>query len=303
MDFPISGVHVSPFLLASVGLVVGALAGFFGVGGGFLTGPMLYTLGVPMNFVVGTDLAYMTGKSIIAAKEHRALGHIDFKLGFLMIAGTVLGIEVGAQVIEVLKRLGSIDMVVGVTYVVILVAISGFVAWEAAHALRQAKERVSAEAASGFAAITRRVQRLRLWPLISLPASGIKSISLWAILAVSFATGLLSGMLGVGGGFIRMPALVYLIGVPTHVAVGTDLFEIVVSASYGTLSHAVKGNVDILMALVMQTGAAIGAKLGARLTARVTGPHIRLAFAVLPLIGAGLVLMRLFGGGAPAGGH
>jgi uncharacterized membrane protein YfcA len=131
-----------------------------------------------------------------------------------------------------------------------------------------------------------------------LPASGIESISIWAILSVGFATGFLAGMLGVGGGFIRMPALIYVLGVPTHVAVGTDLFEIVFSAGYGTLTHGLKGNVDIMMALIMQTGAAIGAQMGALGTRYVSGPRLRIAFAFLPLFGALLLLWELvFGGG------
>jgi uncharacterized membrane protein YfcA len=115
-------------------------------------------------------------------------------------------------------------------------------------------------------------------------------------LAVGFATGFVAGMLGVGGGFIRMPALIYLLGVPTHVAVGTDLFEIVFSAGYGTLTHALKGNVDILMALIMQTGAAIGAQLGALGTRYVSGPRLRIAFAFLPLVGAVLLIVDMAGG-------
>jgi len=103
--FPLSDVTISPFLLAGVGFLVGLLGGFFGVGGGFLAGPMMLLSGVPGNFVVGTDLAHMTGKSIVAARRHSALGHVDFRLGGLMILGTVLGIEIGAQVIEYLERL------------------------------------------------------------------------------------------------------------------------------------------------------------------------------------------------------
>ena len=131
---------------------------------------------------------------------------------------------------------------------------------------------------------------------MSFPDSGIQSISLWTILGVGFITGILSGALGVGGGFIRMPLLVYVIGIPTHVAVGTDLFEIVFSAGYGTITHAIKGNVDILMALVMQTGAAIGAQIGATSTRFFAGPKIRLFFSALPVIGATMVIIRLVSG-------
>ena len=132
---------------------------------------------------------------------------------------------------------------------------------------------------------------------ISFPTSGIASISLWAVLGVGFITGFLCGTLGVGGGFIRMPMLIYVLGVPTHVAVGTDLFEIMISAGYGTLTHGIKGNVDIVMALVMQTGAAVGAQIGAVSTRFFSGPRIRLLFSGLPLLGAVMVLARLLSTG------
>jgi uncharacterized membrane protein YfcA len=137
------------------------------------------------------------------------------------------------------------------------------------------------------------VQRIRLAPNVHLPHSGIVSISFWAIFFVSFVGGIFSGFLGGGAGYIRMPSMVYLLGVPTHIAVGTDLFEIIISASYGTIRHAMNGNVDILIALVMQTGAALGARIGANLTQYFTGPRIRLAFAPLPLLGAIVIAQRL----------
>jgi uncharacterized membrane protein YfcA len=147
-----------------------------------------------------------------------------------------------------------------------------------------------------FASITRRIHRIRLKPMVAFPGSGIEQISVWVVLVVGMVSGVLAGALGVGGGFVRMPLLVYVIGVPTHVAVGTDLFEIVISAGFGTLTHALKGNVDVLMALVMQTGAAVGAQIGATATRYFVGPRIRLFFSMLPLVGATLVLIRLMNG-------
>ena len=294
MDFPISGVTISPLLLAGIGFLVGILGGFFGVGGGFIAGPLMFWAGVPMNFVVGTDLAHMTGKSIVAARRHRALGHVDVKLGLVMVIGTIVGVEGGAQILEALEATGRMDLVIGLTYIVILLTISLFTAWESLRALRMIrKSHLSAKDALGFEGITQRIHSIKLPPMVSFPASGIGSISLWVVIGVGFITGLLAGVLGVGGGFIRMPLLVYMVGVPTHVAVGTDLFEIVISASFGTLTHAVKGNVDVLMALVMQTGAALGAQIGAVSTRFFAGPRIRLFFSGLPLLGALMVLIRL----------
>src|SRR2546421_88698 len=148
---------------------------------------------------------------------------------------------------------------------------------------------------SAFGPVTQKIQRLKIWPMITLPTSGIR-ISLWTILFVAFVGGVFSGFLGGGAGYIRMPSMVYVLGIPTHLAVGTDLFEIIISASYGTFSHAVKGNVDILIALVMHTGAAIGAQIGAISTQYFAGPKIRLAFVPLPLIGAAIVIYTLMTG-------
>lgn len=297
MEFPISGVTVNPISLATIGFLVGILGGFFGVGGGFIAGPFMFWAGVPMNFVVGTDLAHMTGKSIVASKRHRTMGHVDVKLGSLMVAGTIVGVEAGAQIIEGLEASGTVDIVIGITYIVILLAISAFTAWESLRALRMIRtDQINVEDAIGIKGLAARVHGIKLWPMISFPSSGIASLSLWSVLGVGFITGLLSGSLGVGGGFIRMPLLVYVIGLPTHVAVGTDLFEIVFSSGYGTITHALKGNVDILMALVMQTGAAVGAQIGATSTRFFAGPKIRLLFSALPIIGAIMVLIELLTG-------
>ncbi len=297
MEFPISGVTVDPIALAGIGFLVGILGGFFGVGGGFIAGPFMFWAGVPMNFVVGTDLAHMTGKSIVASKRHRTLGHVDLKLGSLMVAGTILGVEAGAQIIEGLEASGVVDVVIGIIYIVILLAISGFTAWESVRALRMIRtDQMDVKDAVGVSGLAERIHGVKLRPMISFPSSGITSLSLWSVLIVGFITGLLSGSLGVGGGFIRMPLLIYVLGLPTHVAVGTDLFEIVFSSAYGTITHALKGNVDILMALVMHTGAAIGAQIGATSTRFFAGPKIRLFFSALPILGAVMVLIELVTG-------
>jgi hypothetical protein len=132
--------------------------------------------------------------------------------------------------------------------------------------------------------------------MIGLPDSGIEQISVWIILMVAYVGGVFSGFLGGGAGYIRMPSIVFLLGVPTHIAVGTDLFEIIISAGYGAFTHAIKGNVDIMVALVMHTGAAIGAQIGATMTERFHGRSIRLAFVPLPLIGAAMVVYSLLTG-------
>jgi uncharacterized membrane protein YfcA len=296
MDFAISGVHLSPAYLATVGFVVGIFGGFFGVGGSFLAGPALFAAGVPMNIVVGTDLAHIVGKSIVAVKKHRTLGNVDFKLGLIMVVGTIAGVEAGAQLVQELKRTAKADTVIACAFIVVLVAISGFVCWESVKTLQMRRKGRPASMkrdSSVIAHVAKAVHAFRIPPMVHLPASEIKEISLWPVLGVALVGGLFSGFLGGGAGYFRMPALVYVLGVPTHVAVGTDLFEIVISASYGTFTHALKGNVDILIALVMHTGAAAGAQLGATLTEKFHGAGIRLAFAPLPLLGAALMVYTL----------
>jgi uncharacterized membrane protein YfcA len=304
MFFPISNTHINPIYLVVVGFLIGILGGFFGVGGSFIAGPALRLMGVDWNYAVGTDLAHIVGKSIVAARQHRTLGNVDLKLGFFMAFGTIGGAECGAQLIQALKRTGHVNIVVSYVAIVVYFGIAVFMLWESRKTLRSGRGRSqsglvkgaeSKKDRSAFSPVTRNIQRLKIWPMITLPTSGIR-ISLWTILLVAFVGGVFSGFLGGGAGYIRMPSMVYVLGIPTHLAVGTDLFEIVISASYGTISHASKGNVDILIALVMHTGAVIGAQIGVVATQYFAGPKIRLAFVPLPLIGAAIVIYTLMTG-------
>jgi len=305
MFFPISGADISPIYLATVGFLIGILGGFFGVGGSFIAGPALRLAGLDWNFAVGTDLAHIVGKSVVAARRHRALGNVDLRLGSIMALGTIGGAEVGAQAIQMLKRAGNVNLVVSIVSIVVYVSIAIFMLWESRKTLRLEKGRAqrglvkggkSKKDYSAFGPVTRAIQKVKIWPMVALPTSGIAAISLWTILLVAFVGGLFSGFLGGGAGYIRMPSMVYVLGIPTHLAVGTDLFEIIISASYGTFSHAVKGNVDILIALVMHTGAVIGAQIGVIATQYFAGPKIRLAFVPLPLIGAAIVIYTMISG-------
>ena len=180
MNFPISGVHIDPLYLMGIGFVVGMLGGFFGVGGSFLAGPALYGAGVPMNFVVGTDLAHIVGKSIVAARKHRTLGNIDMKLGAFMVVGTIAGVEMGAQVIQWLKRTAHIDQAVGLTFIVILFGISGFMTWESIKTLRNPPARKPGRTSgqhpsrrdhSAAAHIAKKIHRLSLPPFIKAPTA------------------------------------------------------------------------------------------------------------------------------------
>jgi uncharacterized membrane protein YfcA len=302
MFFPISNSHVDPIYLVVVGFLIGILGGFFGVGGSFIAGPALRLMGVDWNYAVGTDLAHIVGKSIVAARQHRTLGNVDLKLGMIMALGTIGGAEAGAQLIQALKRAGNVNTVVSWVAIVVYLSISVFMLWESQKTLKSGKGQLARKSSSvkedhsAFGPITKRIQGMRIGPMVSLPTSGIQEISLWTILLVAFVGGLFSGFLGGGAGYIRMPSMVYVLGIPTHLAVGTDLFEIVISASYGTFTHAIKGNVDILIALVMHTGAVIGAQIGVVATQYFAGPKIRLAFVPLPLIGVAIVIYTLITG-------
>src|SRR2546430_8208334 len=231
MFFPISGAHISPIYLAIVGFVIGILGGFFGVGGSFIAGPALRAVGLDWNFAVGTDLAHIVGKSVVAAKRHRALGNVDLKLGLIMAFGTIGGAEVGAQLIQMLKRAGNVNLVVSIVSIAVYISISTFMIWESRKTLRSKKGAAAAPPTSAakkhdpsaFDHVTRSIQRWKILPMITLPASGV-TISLWVILFVAFIGGLFSGFLGGGAGYIRMPSMVYVLGIPTHLAVGTDLF-------------------------------------------------------------------------------
>src|SRR6202140_3065017 len=142
MFFPISGAHISPIYLVIVGFLIGILGGFFGVGGSFIAGPALRAVGLDWNFAVGTDLAHIVGKSIVGAKRHRALGNVDLKLGLIMAFGTIGGAEVGAQLIQLLKRAGNVNLVVSVVSIAVYVSISTFMIWESRKTLISQKGRL-----------------------------------------------------------------------------------------------------------------------------------------------------------------
>ena len=184
MFFPISGAHISPIYLVIVGFVIGILGGFFGVGGSFIAGPALRLVGVDWNFAVGTDLAHIVGKSAVAVRRHRALGNVDLKLGLVMALGTIAGAEAGAQLIQMLKRAGNVNLVVSVVSIAVYVCISGFMIWESQKTLRAQKGRSqpglvkgakSKRDYSAFDPVTRAIQRLKIWPMIASSSGSISS--------------------------------------------------------------------------------------------------------------------------------
>ena len=179
MKFLISGTQIPPLYLMGLGFFVGIMGGFFGVGGSFLAGPALFAMGMQMNFVVGTDLAHIVGKSIVAAGRHRTLGNVDYKLGLLMVIGTIPGAEIGAQLIQLLKRLENVNLVVGIGFILVLISISTLVGWESWQSLKKLKQSTqqTKEDVSVLKHVSKRIHGYHLPPMISLPASGVEQVS------------------------------------------------------------------------------------------------------------------------------
>ncbi|MFD1685976.1 sulfite exporter TauE/SafE family protein [Halobellus litoreus] len=285
-------------LFVAFGLLIGILFGFFGMGGSFLVTPALLVMGYPSRVAVGSGLAFVFGTSVIATLKHRDLGQVDYKLGVLMIAGTTVGIEVGKEIVLHLESLGLAGSIISVTYVVLLGGIGVFVTYEAMKGDGGGGVDHDAEAdgeidADDIPEIAKTIQSYNVPPMIKL-RGGIR-VSLWMILGVAFATGLLSGFLGVGGGFIRMPALFYLIGVPVPIAVGTDLFEIVFSGGIGSFIYAMDGGVDLSIVLPLLAGSALGARLGSAATSIVDEGEIKVYFGLMLLGGSVAVAVREIG--------
>ncbi|MBZ6496850.1 sulfite exporter TauE/SafE family protein [Natrinema longum] len=278
-------------LFVSFGFMVGVLFGFFGMGGSFLVTPALLVMGYPARVAVGSGMAFVFGTAVIATLKHHDLGQVDYKLGGLMIVGTSVGIEVGRIGVFYLEDLGLASGVIGVTYVVLLGAIGVFVT---RNALKNdgssgsggghhdaADDEIDPDAIPDIA---KKIQSYRVPPMMTI-AGGIQ-VSLWMVLGVAFATGLLSGFLGVGGGFIRMPAMFYLIGVPVPVAVGTDLFEIVFSGGIGSFLYGMEGGVDLSIVAPLLAGSALGARIGSAATSIVNEDDIKIYFGLMLLGGS-----------------
>ncbi|NTW16251.1 MAG: sulfite exporter TauE/SafE family protein [Syntrophaceae bacterium] len=292
---PISGVEIMAWKLILLGFTVGVIGGFFGVGGAFMVTPALNVFGFPMAYAIGTDMAHIAGKSIVATAKHRKYGNVDMRLGVLMIIGTAIGIEGGATTIMWLEKVGRVDFVVRITYMVLLFGLSSYMFYEYYKLTHGATDKTKPVSDAGTSGLALKMQSLKIPPMIHLKVSGF-TISVWVILIVSAFTGYLAGFLGVGGGFIRMPSLMYVIGCPTRVAVGTDLFEIVVTGAYGAFTYALRGRVELIAATVMLIGAAVGAQFGTLATQYVKGLKIRLYFAsTMGLAGISVIFKHIAG--------
>ena len=296
MLFPIADVVVNPFLLVLLGLIAGTLSGFFGVGGGFLITGGLMVLGVPPVFAVGTGLTLIMGSAIINTLKHRSLGHLDLKLGLLMVIGTIPALFLAERLLATLESAGVVGPVIRYVYVVVLVSLAIFLGYDYWRSSRVLKGGVREVSTAGLA---RRVQSLRIPPhsikipgfrpvstYVSLPVSGIDRISVFIPISVGVAAGFFAGLLGAGGGTILMPILIFVVGVPTTVAIGTDLFQIIITGSVGTFIKSFAGHVDPVMVVLMLVAASAGAQLGTAATRIVEAERIRILYGVIVLTGS-----------------
>ena len=301
MYFPNADVAIHPALLVFLGLIVGTLGGFFGVGGGFLITGGLLVFGVPPVYAVGTGLTLVMGTSLINTLKHRRFGNVDFKLGLLLVAGSVPALYGAQRLNQGLESAGLAGPVVRLVYVAVLLSLGSFIVWDHWRTRRQTEDQEQT-ALSGLA---RRLERWDIPPrsigapglgristVVSLPLSNIERISAFVPLGIGAVVGFLSGILGAGGGFILTPALIYVLGVPTVVAIGTSLFQVIITGSVGAFVYAIADRVDPLMAVLMLAAASIGAQLGASATRLVEPARIRFLFGIIVLSGGAAVALE-----------
>ena len=283
---PIAEISTNVFLLLGLGGAIGFLSGMFGVGGGFLMTPLLIFLGVPPTVAVGTGTNLIVASSVSGMMAHWRRGNVDFRMGALLFSGGIGGSWLGVSLFKALREAGQIDLVISLFYVVFLTIVGGLMGFESVRAaLRQnARRRRKAHQHNWFHGLPLklRFRRSKLY------------VSALPPVIIGFLMGLLAAFMGVGGGFIMIPVMIYLIGMPTSVVVGTSLFVIVVVSTVSSFAHAVQNhNVDIILALLLALGAVIGAQYGSRFGQRIQGEYLRGLLAVMVLAVGGRLLYGL----------
>jgi len=289
-------INCSSFI--GIGFFLGMLSGFFGVGGGFLLVPLLNMIfNIPYNIAIGSSLLQMVGTSTASSLRHRTYGNIDYKLAGFIVMGSILGVELGARILMQLKSLGTttinssvistMDFWISIIYIILLFLVGTFMFLESKKAKKRASQGGIVESL-----FPQKIRSIKISPLISLPTSKIENISLWILIFIGFNVGILSGLLGVGGGFIISPALIYVLGVPTSVAIGTGLFQIIFTSAYGAITHLLKGNIDFRIVACILTGSIIGSQLGAVLHNNTRGANVRYRFSLLILFTVGIILIK-----------
>src|SRR4051812_34736903 len=276
---PIAGQSVNALFIVVLGFLVGLLSGMFGVGGGFLTTPLLIFYGIPPTVAVASAATQITGASVSGVMVHMRRGGVDMKMGGVMVAGGLLGSVVGAALFRVLQASGQIDVVIGLLYVLILAGIGALMLKDSLTALGYLGTKEPAKAPARH---NRWVGSLPLrWRFYS---SGLY-LSPLAPLALGFIAGTLTVLLGIGGGFILVPAMIYLFGMAARVVIGTSLLMVLAVSAATTMVHALTTHsVDIVLAALLLAGGVVGAQYGAMLATRIKPDFLRLGLAVVILL-------------------
>ncbi len=264
--------------LFGIGLVGGTLSGFLGTGGAFIMTPAMMSLGIPGIMAVAANITHKFGKAIMGAKKHSEFGNVDMRMGLVMFIALFAGVKVAVSMNKgVLEKMGAAgsNLYISIMFIIILSWVAIFMFRDI---MRQRKGVVKQEAQKG-PTLAEKIRNLNIPPMIHFKVAGVRA-SLWLALLVGFATGFLAGTIGVGG-FIGVPAMIYLLGIPTYVAAGTELFLAIFSGMQGAFLYAINGYVDIRITLLLYLGSLIGINLGAIGTRVVRGSQIRLVMVAI----------------------
>ncbi len=275
---PIAEVSVNAFLLLGLGGLVGVLSGMFGVGGGFLMTPLLFFIGIPPAVAVATEANQIVASSISGALAHYRRKSVDLQMGVYLLAGGVVGAAVGVQIFALLREIGQVDLLVRLCYVVFLGVIGGLMFVESLRTIMRTRSR------SGLRRKLHKHGWIHGLPFkVKFRVSGLY-ISAIPPLVVGAFVGILAAIMGVGGGFIMVPAMIYILGMPTKVVVGTSLFQIVFVTSFTTVMHATTNQtVDLALAVLLFVGGVIGAQVGTRIGIRLPAEQLRILLALIVL--------------------
>jgi uncharacterized membrane protein YfcA len=281
---PIAGMSINFFLVLGIGGLVGFLSGLFGVGGGFLLTPLMMMIGIPPAVAAASDSNQIVAAASSGAFAHWRLGNVDFKMGLVILAGGIFGGTIGVQLVKVLRALGNFEFVMKVVYVLMLGLVGGAMFVESLRTIRRSRGAAAeavVEAPTGETGLTRIFNKLPL--KMNFHRSGLNTSAIFPF-SIGTIVGIMAAILGVGGGFIMVPAMIYIIGMPTIAAIGTDLFQIVLTSANVTLQQAfVNHTVDLLLALILLGGSTIGAQFGAVAGKRLKGEQIRILLAIIVL--------------------
>lgn len=275
---PIAEVSINVFLLLGLGGLVGILSGLFGVGGGFLITPLLFFIGIPPTVAVATGANQVVASSVSGVLTQFKRKAVDVPMGLVLLAGGMAGSGLGIWAFNLLTKLGQIDLVVQLSYVVFLGAIGLLMLQESLRAMNRARK-------SGKPVKRHQHNWVHNLPLkLKFRASGLY-ISVFPPLLIGLLVGVLAAIMGVGGGFIMVPAMIYLLGMPTKVVIGTSLFQIIFVTAFTTVMHAVTNqSVDVMLALMLILGGVVGAQIGSRMGARLKAEQLRILLALLVII-------------------